>query len=515
MIALILLSSLRLSLCQTWTGQRTVMDVPWTTNIYDTNVKIVGDATAISKINGNYIQNGPAIWQYMSEDDNLSVFLGLPMIRAFYFKNGKISFRARMINDSAYAMFYDENLNASIPFNESNIMEATSVTIRKINGNVLANGPSMRGNMIDAIDLTVLQSPYTYNDDVYINHERSDAPPHSQIDPNTNELFHMFLVTDLDFIPSYYQLYYIKPNTNKRIFAPNKVHINHEVDKYGYIQHMNGLTKHFYIFCAAPPMIQNLSHVIWTIVDRYSGEIIAEFTSDTFMYFHYPNSYEFIDEVTNQWYVISDIGISTLSFDEFKNASKIQNIFSDPYSLGVASKSMHINRFIFPLNRTGIHIEWTPLINITGQMMPVINYEQYNTMPYQYIYSIYTSIPNTPSDSLIKIKVPLITTHKEFIDFTEKWDVFSLTEPNYNIWKPDQFQNTVEPYFIPNDNGNNINEDDGFLIDVVLNGATNSSYLLMLNATTMEEIVRVYPNLDVTNGSLPIAFHARYYQTNS
>eukprot|EP01084_Bolivina_argentea_P238041 399922_1 len=513
MIAVILSSLFSLSFGQTWTGQASVMDVPWSTNIYETDVKIMGDITAISQINGNYIQNGPGIWRYLSEHENLSVFLGLPIIRAFYFKNGTISFRARLLNDDLYRMMYDKNLNASLPFNTSNIDQPSCVTIRKINGNLLANGPDLLSSMLNETDLSVLESPYTYDDNFYLQDAKAYGPPHTQIDPNTNEIFHMFVGTAVD-LPVYYQLYHIKPNTNTRILAPNKVYINKDPDKYGYVQHMNGLTKHFYIFCFSPPMVHNLTKIIWKIVDRYSGALVAEFTSDPFFYFHYPNSYEFIDETTNKWYIISDLSISYMPFSALQNASKVQNMLDDnAYQFGVVAKSLRINRFIFPLNQTGIHIDCKPLVNVSGQMMPVINYEKYNTMPYQYIYATHTTSVYTESDSLIKIKVPLITTHEQFIQYTQKWDASNLKEPNYIIWHPDAWENVNEPYFIESENSNG--EDDGFIVDLVLNGANNSSYLLILNATTMEQIATVHPNLDIINGVLPLAFHARYYKTNT
>eukprot|EP01084_Bolivina_argentea_P006252 11852_1 len=496
-----------------WKAQALFNDVPWNTNMHEEKVEIVGDIKSVANLNGIYLQNGGAIWQYKPDEEPVNYLAGLAMIRMFRFEAGNITFSARLVNDSFYKLMYNMNKNQSIPVNTTNIDASPSISIRKIaTSHILASGSQGTSTWINTTNLNVIQEPYIYNDSVGI--IETAAPPHAQIDPNTNELFHMFVHTNDKKKAEYYQLYHIKPNSNTRILAENKIYIEKINNNIGeYEEHMNGLTPHYYIICESQIiMVREQRKVSWKIADRYTGDIIANYTSDKFAYYHYVNSYEFMDEITNKLYIISDIVIFD-NFTSFLNATNLLNMQNNPSDFASIAKTWNVSRFIFPLNESRLHIIPKPLTNITGISMPTIYYEKYNTMPYQYFYSIYATSTSSYMDALVKIQVPLITNHQQYIDFTQNWNANNLTKQNYKIWTENYHYN-AEAYFVPmNSNDNNIhNEDDGFILSVTLDGNVNSSYLLILNATTMKKIATAYPDLDDVGGVLPSPLHARYYQ---
>eukprot|EP01084_Bolivina_argentea_P119791 212376_1 len=377
---------------QLWKAQKSVMDVPWNTNVYEENITIncidnVSLSYVLSKLNGAYFQNGPAIWRYIPDDENINVLFGLAMIRSFKFNNGKISFHVSMVNDSYYQHFYNINHNTSnIHTTNSSYMEMnTQVTVRMVNNNILLfNGAYTVSNQIDPITLSTIQSPYIYNDNLSI----YGAPPHAQIDPYTKEIFHMYYDEDLLLIDNlnktiYYQLYNIKPNTSERIITQHKI-FGANKSLTVPLQHMNGLTKNYYILCKPTQVTMK-----WIVIDRYHGEIIAEFSSNKFAYFHYANCYEFFDAVSNRIYVIVDLVIWQNSTDNIMRAFKVDNILYHSNVANAIQATTNISRFILPINdsnNAGI-IEPILLCKQFGLEFPIIYYQKYNSLPYKYIYA--------------------------------------------------------------------------------------------------------------------------------
>ena len=63
-----------------------------------------------------------------------------------------------------------------------------------------------------------------------------------------------------------------------------------------------------------------------------------------------------------------------------------------------------------------------------------------------------------------------------------------------------------EPIFVPNPEG--ITEDDGILLSTVLDGNTEKSYLLMLDANTMETLSVTYAPIRI-----PFTVHGTFIDT--
>lgn len=65
-----------------------------------------------------------------------------------------------------------------------------------------------------------------------------------------------------------------------------------------------------------------------------------------------------------------------------------------------------------------------------------------------------------------------------------------------------------EPIFLPTPGGTS--EDEGLLLSVVLRGAAATSYLLLLDAKTMEEVGRA----EVPH-AIPLGFHGNFFPASS
>ena len=57
-------------------------------------------------------------------------------------------------------------------------------------------------------------------------------------------------------------------------------------------------------------------------------------------------------------------------------------------------------------------------------------------------------------------------------------------------------------------NPEGMKEDDGLIMAEAMDSTTNSSFLMILDASNMKEVARVQPSVIKT---IPFGFHGRYY----
>jgi len=114
--------------------------------------------------------------------------------------------------------------------------------------------------------------------------------------------------------------------------------------------------------------------------------------------------------------------------------------------------------------------------------LPRINYYARNTKNYQYAYAIGQSNDSIYLDQLIKLDL----------------------KNNHTWYWQQEFCFPGEPVFV--EQPNTIAEDGGVILSVVLNTKKQNSFLLILNASHMQEIARAeMPNI------MPFGFHGQFY----
>ena len=156
----------------------------------------------------------------------------------------------------------------------------------------------------------------------------------------------------------------------------------------------------------------------------------------------------------------------------------------------------NLSRFILPVNQSGSKVYPVRINPYDGVEMPVINYQKYNTKEYQYVYQVGVKSCNANDPK-----------RSQFWDSLFKTTVSFDGNGETIIW--DDAENKTylnEPIFLANPNG--VKEDDGVLLSEALDSSTNSSFLLMLNATNMKELARIQPSVIKT---IPFGFHGRYF----
>eukprot|EP00795_Rhopilema_esculentum_P009144 gene9144-16807_t len=204
------------------------------------------------------------------------------------------------------------------------------------------------------------------------------------------------------------------------------------------------------------------------LIERKSGKVIASYEVDPFFSFHQVNFYETEDEVVFDITVYPDDSVIDNLYLSNIKSGKTKDAFPGQlrrYRLplkGVSVENplrMHLPRDSMGLDYELIHPNYE---------MPKINYEHYNGKKYRYTYGVGNSSIRKGLTTLLKIDVD--------------------TKQAYE-WQEDNCYPS-EPVFIPSPDSKG--EDDGVVISAVLGLFHKSSFLLILDGETMNEIARAY-----------------------
>jgi len=208
------------------------------------------------------------------------------------------------------------------------------------------------------------------------------------------------------------------------------------------------------------------------VLDRHTGDRVATLDADPLFCFHHINAFERGQEI-----VMDLIG--------YDDPSIINDLYLDAIHAGsnVARPPTPRRVKIALAGRPSVSME--ELADITLEM-PRINYSHHNTKPYRYTYGA-GQLPGEDghgwtADSLVKLDVH---TGKS------------------RLWaNRDSYPG--EPVFVADPTGSA--EDAGLLLSVVLDAASESSYLLVLDAQTMQERARAQ-----VPHHIPFGIHGEFY----
>ncbi|KAI6086865.1 torulene oxygenase [Hypoxylon rubiginosum] len=341
---------------------------------------------------------------------------------------------------------------------------------------------------------------------------------HAQRDPETGDFYNYNL--DLGF-RTYYRVFRTSASTGETdilasITAPDLMP--------AYI-HSFFLSPSFVILCVpsthmgmrgiAVPWKKNIVEAIdpfdesklcrWFIVDRHGDSgVVAEFESPAGFFFHSVNSFEERDEETGDTIVYCDAMmypttevIRAYEMDVIlQNDGAAKNFWGDE----TRNRSCHVRltRHKFRIPSSDAHETDKSFARPTPEKvfeiraphageLPAIN-RAYATKKYRYVYSLANRGYSSLLDSLVK--TDLVTRETVF------WDNPKGHSPG-------------EAVFVPRpktQRGEDLDEDDGVLLSVVLDGVNKTSYLLCLDAKTMEELGRAECDF-----AIAVGFHGLHW----
>ncbi|SMR54809.1 unnamed protein product [Zymoseptoria tritici ST99CH_3D1] len=336
---------------------------------------------------------------------------------------------------------------------------------------------------------------------------------HAEHDPITGEVFNYNLAMGRKDV---YRVFCADP-------ATGKVDILAELSgpdfKAAYI-HSMFLTKNFVILCIWPAYLKGIkvlweknlmdamsfdpaAKATWCAIDRHHGRgLVKKFQSPAFFSFHSTNAFE---EVVSNSSTNGDAEVDIIcELVTFENADILRNFYYD----NLVSNAPHVTKFLktakidatlaryklaaVPLtakvpstaSKTSHPAERTLAIDVSrAGDLPVTN-PRYAMQPHRYVWSILNRGKSSFVDGLVKTD--------------------TLTG-EAKVWEQDK-HSPGEPIFVPRPS--TVEEDDGALLSVVFDGETGSSYLLCLDARTMEEVARAEVGRAVGFG-----FHGRHVPT--
>ncbi|KAH8656325.1 carotenoid oxygenase [Ilyonectria robusta] len=214
---------------------------------------------------------------------------------------------------------------------------------------------------------------------------------------------------------------------------------------------------------------------LFYVVDRVKGGVVSKYESEeAFFAFHQINAFE---NDAGDIYV----DIPVMEDTTFLSAAKVANLRANIGAHDGSSKNdipATFTRFRLPFKGEGARAADGSLVKHTAEVDFALPYAQANIelprinckfhgRPYRYTYGIHVQTPGHFSDSIIKID-------------TETKEV--------KTWSPSIKHVASEPIFVPTPGAER--EDDGVILTVAMDSAQRASSLVVIDATTMQEIGR-------------------------
>ncbi len=448
-----------------------------------------------SWLSGTLVRNGPIVVT-IDDKTNEHWFDGLAMLHAFSFDQGNVIYSNQFLRTDAYRTVFEEaRMNYSgfatdpcqsifkrlftwlFPSSTYPLHNA-NVNIAKIANQYVALTEIPLPVKFDLKSLETL-GVFEFQDNLPKDRCWESAHPH--YDPIRKETINYLI----QYGPtSYYTFYRLEDGSSER-----KVFAEIPVAKPSYM-HSFALTENFIVLTEFPfrvnpinliltnqPFIKNFywepeSGTRFIVIDRFTGEVIKEYTTDSFFAFHHVAAFEKEDQLIVDMVCFDDAKIITEIADHFKpNRNKVDKETAR-YMRYTLSKKGEIRSELFFQNA----IEFP---KIDGRL---------DGRPFRYAYLSDPGSPEQKED--IRPLYKLDTETKKILHWSQKG-----CYPG-------------ELIFIPHP-GSTV-EDEGVVMTIVLDRLNNTSFLLILDAKTFKEIGRA-----VAPYPIPPGFHANFFNKES
>jgi beta,beta-carotene 9',10'-dioxygenase len=201
--------------------------------------------------------------------------------------------------------------------------------------------------------------------------------------------------------------------------------------------------------------------------DRETGALHRSWVADPFFVFHTINAFEDGEDLVVDLCAHEDASIiELLELEKLRSGSGHSTLGARPLRLTLAA---------------GSGVASTRELADVDLELPRIAYRTRNGLPYRYVYG--GSAGDAP--------------------FLKRLVKIDVEDGSYVVWdEPNAWAG--EPVFVPRPGG--VDEDDGVVLSVVLDAEAGSSFLLMLDAQTFEEIARAQAPHHV-----PFGFHGQFF----
>lgn len=448
------------------------------------NVPVTG--TLPDWLEGNYIRNGPGAYNLTGQRLN-HWFDGMGALHSFNIRNQRVDYICKYIECGSYQYAKEHQ---ALKYSEFATDPCRSI-FKKIQSYVFPTLPNMTdnpkihvakiGNRYRAMGETPLQVEFdpetlqrTGVDEIVPGGFAYKTTAHPHFDGD--QAFNLVVKFGMQ---SYYRIYDMVRKGKPRCSLP--------VAKPAYL-HGFGMSERYFIIAAGPLVVVPIHLLFWKkpyienhhwlpqegstiwVVERHTGKLKARFETEAFFSFHHINAWESGEELV-------------MDINAYDDASIIQHY----YLRELENPELQLPKGTVRRYRMNLRTKTcqSALLSDACIELPRIDYHRFNTNGhYRKVYgvSVHPDHPKGFYNSLVKI--------------------------NIDTGRADYWYETGhypgEPYFIPRPGSKN--DEDGVLLSIVLDTTKGNSYLLLLDATTMQEIARATVPEPVVYG-----FHADFF----
>ncbi|HEX5359372.1 MAG TPA: carotenoid oxygenase family protein [Candidatus Nitrosotalea sp.] len=438
-------------------------------------------------LSGTLIRNGPAKFEAGKEKFR-HWFDGLAMLHKFSFKDGKVSYANKFLESQAFKSAKEEN---KISYREfatdpcrsifkrvssmfsTKFTDNSNVNITKIAEHFVAMTETPLPIEFDSETLRTV-GVFPYDDKM----ESNLTTAHPHYDFAQKQLVNYTTKISRS---SNYNIYKIADGSSRRDLI-NSV----PVEEPAYM-HSFGMTENHVILVEFPfvvkpldlllggkPFIENFAWkpergTRFIVINKQNGNIVGTYKSDAFFAFHHVNSFE------KQGDVFVDVA-------SYQDSSIVNALYLDVLR-GQKTSVIPTSQ----IRRYHIHLKGGPVTyeTLANEIveLPRINYKQYSTKDYHFVYGISTYGADDFANQLVKV---------------------DIAQKTSKIWTGKDCY-PGEPVFVGTPGATR--EDDGVILSVVLDASSGKSFLLVLDATTFEETARA----EVPH-HIPFGFHGNYFE---
>jgi beta,beta-carotene 9',10'-dioxygenase len=416
-------------------------------------------------LQGSLIRTGPAKWEVGDRAMN-HWFDGLAMLHRFSFADGGVSYANRFLETRAYRAARDQGRIAYSEFAtdpcRSLFQRVSAMFSPKLTDNANVNLTKLGERFIsmtetpipvefDAETLAAAGAAYEAPGQLSTAHPHMDRATKGMLNyaaklgPRTT-----------------YRFFLLRPGSSKpEVIATKPVRQPAYMHSFGLTQRWLVLAE--FPFVVNPPRLAfsgrpYIENYRWKpelgtrfhLFDRATGKSVGPFETEARFAFHHVNSYEEDGQVV--------VDICT-----FPDAQIIEDFYLERIKAGRRPTPPALERFRVNPGTGAVTIE--RLVDEPVEL-PRINYMRCNERPYRYVYGVGGSPSGPWTDRIVRADVK---------------------EQESSVWtEEDCFPG--EPVFVAAPDADD--EDEGVLLSIVLDGRKGNSFLLVLDARSLDELAR-------------------------
>jgi beta,beta-carotene 9',10'-dioxygenase len=433
-------------------------------------------------LHGSLLRTGPAKWDVGGRAMN-HWFDGLAMLHRFAFADGEVSYASRFLESRAYRAARQKG---EITYSEfatdpcrSLFHRVTAMFSPKLTDNANVNLVKLGERFISMTETPI---PVQFDGRTLATAGVAYKPPgmlttaHPHLDRATKGMLNYAAKLGPR---NSYRFFLLRPDRSKPEVIASK-----PVREPAYM-HSFGLTERWLVLAEFPYVVNPLKLAFsgrpyienyrwrpelgtrFTLFDSSNGHSVGPFEAEPRFGFHHVNSYEEDGDVV--------VDICT-----FADSRIVEDLYLERLRAGKRPSPNRLERFrISP----GAGTVANEALTDTSLELPRINYGRCNERPYRYVWGVGMSDGGSWLDRVVKADVG---------------------ERRTTVWE-ERGRYPGEPVFVAAPDAEA--EDEGVLLSIVLDGERATSFLLVLDARSLDELARA----EVSH-HIPFGFHGQFAQ---